>query len=162
MPTSDTTRSAFSMKRYMDNRTEVSLHMSYFFVGYLKEIHAAFEGDLALVIVLGEIAHHTVSPHFSPHAVDRKAMAALQKGKAETNRLPSCSAYSLASATGLPRETVRRKIKRLIELGWVARVHRAEVRLTPVVAETFVGDFNVRTLTGMMRTVDRIRRILKD
>ncbi len=47
--------------------------------------------------------------------------------------MPSCSAISLAAATGLPRETIRRKVARLIELGWLEKTGRADVRITPKV-----------------------------
>jgi hypothetical protein len=147
----------FPLERYLEHRAEISLHMSHFLLGYLKELHQAFNGDLALVIVLGEIAHHTLSPHFSAHGVDRDSIQSAQNASAGMRRLPSCSAYSLAAATGLPRETVRRKIARLIELGWAEKVARAEVRITGKVADHFVEDFNVKLLTGLLDTADRIR-----
>ena len=150
----------FPLERYVEHRAEISLHMSHFLLGYLKELHHAFEGDLALVIVLAEIAHHTVSPHFSASLVDRDSIKSAQNESAGMKHLPSCSAYSLAAATGLPRETVRRKIARLIELGWVEKVARAEVRITSKVADHFAQDFNVKLLTGLLHTADRIRGVM--
>lgn len=150
------------MERYDAHRAEISLHMSHFLLGYLKNLHAMFDGDLALVIVLGEIAHHTISPHFSGHAVDGETIETLRKKQDGMVKLPSCSAYSLAAATGLPRETVRRKIARLIELGWVEKVARAEVRITSKVGDHFVQDFNVQLLTGLLQTADRIRGVMAE
>lgn len=72
----------------------------------------------------------------------------------------SCSAFSLAAATGLPRETIRRKITRLIELGWVEKTGRADVRITPKVSEHFTPDFNMRLLDKFLQTADRIRGVL--
>lgn len=132
--------------------------MSHFFLGYLKDLHRHFEGDLSLVIVLAEIAHHSSEPHF-PRA---SAGGATFPSAEETGALPSCSAYSLAAATGLPRETIRRKIARLVDLGWVEKAGRAEVRLTPKVAEHFTPDFNVRLLDQLLQTADRIRGILSN
>ncbi len=74
--------------------------------------------------------------------------------------MPSCSAFSLAAATGLPRETIRRKIARLLELGWVEKTGRADVRITPKVAEHFTPDFNIRILDQLLQTADRIRGVL--
>jgi CRP-like cAMP-binding protein len=129
--------------------------MSHFFLDYLKELHREFDGDLALVIVLAEIAHHSSSGVFQP---GKGKGSAFQPNDAEP--LPSCSAYSLASATGLPRETVRRKIARLVALGWVEKTGRAEVCLTAKVAEHFTPDFNVRLLDRFFETSDRIRGVL--
>lgn len=132
--------------------------MSHFFVGYLKDLHRAFDGDLTLVIVLAEIAHHSSDPHFPRGSGSGVTLPADD----EIGALPSCSAYSLAAATGLPRETVRRKIARLVDLGWVEKTGRAEIRLTPKVAEHFTPDFNVRLLDQLLQTADRIRGVLSN
>lgn len=146
---------SFSLRRYKTHEEEVALHMSHFFLDYLKDLHHVFDGDLALVIVLAEIAHHTSSGVFKPGEGSGPAFQ-----PPTTDALLSCSAYSLAAATGLPREMVRRKIVRLTELGWVEKAGRAEVRLTPKVAEHFTPDFNVRLLDRLLKTSDRIRGLL--
>lgn len=152
---------SFSQERYHECEGEISLRMSHFFLGYIKELHRHFEGDLTLVIVLAEIAHHSSHPHFPPSSDGDKSDGELWDG-AGFARLPSCSAYSLATATGLPRETVRRKIARLIELGWIEKTGRAEVRITPKVAEHFTPEFNIRLLDQFLQTADRIRGVLSN
>jgi hypothetical protein len=152
---------SFSQERYDECGGEISLRMSHFFLGYLKELHRHFEGDLTLVIVLAEIAHHSSHPHFPPSS-DGDQSAGELWDEAGFGRLPSCSAYSLATATGLPRETVRRKIARLTELGWIEKTGRAEVRITPKVAEHFTPEFNIRLLDQLLRTADGIRGVLSD
>lgn len=130
--------------------------MSHFFVGYLKDLYRLFEGDLALVIVLAEIAHHSSGPQLDA----RKPGEAMTTDDASFSRMPSCSAYSLAAATGLPRETIRRKIARLTELGWIEKTDRAEVRITNKVGEHFFPDFNVKLLDQLLQTADRIRSLM--
>lgn len=132
--------------------------MSHFFLGYLKELHREFEGDLTLVIVLTEIAHHSSDPHFPRGSGSGVTLPPDDAA----GTLPSCSAYSLAAATGLPRESVRRKIARLVDLGWVEKTGRAEFRLTPKVAEHFTPDFNIRLLDQLLQTADRIRGALSN
>ena len=132
--------------------------MSHFFLGYLKDVHRHFEGNLTLVIVLAEIAHHSSDPQFPRGSGSGVTLPSDD----EVGALPSCSAYSLAAATGLPRETVRRKIARLAELGWVEKTGRAEFRITPKVAEHFTPDFNVRLLDQLLQTADRIRGVLSN
>lgn len=74
--------------------------------------------------------------------------------------LPWCSVYSPSAAVGLPRDSVRCKIPRLIEPGRVEKTGRDEVRLTPKVAEHFTPDFNVRPLERLLQTADDIRSVL--
>jgi hypothetical protein len=150
-----------SDEAYARHQTEIALLMSHFFVGYLRDIYAHFEGDLALVIVLAEIAHHNVAGHFHTHGPsDRAAIHQLDQDEGLRGRLPSCNAYSLAASTGLPRETIRRKIARLEKLGWVERGERREVRITPAVGRHFQPDFNLNLLRNLLLTADRIRAAL--
>lgn len=130
--------------------------MSHFFLGYIKDLHRHFEGDLALAIVLAEIAHHSSGPLLAA----KKTGEAISADDASFSRMPSCSAYSLAAATGLPRETIRRKIARLTELGWIEKFERAEVRITRKVGEHFTPDFNVNLLDQLLQTTDRIRDLM--
>ena len=135
--------------------------MSHFFVGYLRDLYRHFEGDLALVIVLGEIAHHNLATHFPTQAAgDREMLKRIADEDGLLRRMPACNAYSLAAATGMPRETIRRKIARLEAQGWVERAERREVRITPKVAEHFQPDFNINLLAGLLKTADRIRGLL--
>lgn len=147
---------SFSLERYAQRRGEIALNMSHFFLGYLKDLHRQFDGDLTLVIVLAEIAHHSIDPQFPRSS----GSGATLPPSDEAAAMPSCSAYSLAAATGLPRETVRRKIARLVDLGWVEKTGRAEFRITPKVAEHFTPDFNIRLLDQLLQTADRIRGAL--
>lgn len=155
VPSATPSPAAFSLRRYQAHEHEIALHMSHFFLDYLKNLYREFEGDLAMVIVLAEIAHHSTSGCFTPGPGSGSAMRL-----PTANDLPSCSAYSLAAATGLPRETVRRKIARLSDRGWVEKAGRAEVRLTAKVAEYFTPDFNIRLLDSLLETSDRIRGVL--
>jgi DNA-binding IclR family transcriptional regulator len=48
-----------------------------------------------------------------------------------------CNALSISEATGIPRETVRRKIDMLINKGWVYKNEKGHIYLTPEVAKHF-------------------------
>jgi hypothetical protein len=92
----------------------------------------AFERDSVLPILLGEIALHNIG--------------ARQNGTADLSCVPDdgtlvlrpCNAYSIASGTNLPRETVRRKIARLIELGWVRKSRHGHLYITTAAHQHFV------------------------
>ncbi len=145
---------------YHQHRSHISLVMSHFFLGYLHDIHKAFEGDLAMVIVVGEIAHHNFTRHFGPSGLSKTA-SVLQTDPTRWAALPGCNAFSLANATGLPRETVRRKIKRLVELGWLARDTQGCLRITPALANHFQPRWNYDLMEALLATADRIREVAK-
>lgn len=148
-------------ERYADCQTEISLLMSHFFAGYLREIYRAFEGDLALVIVLAEIAHHNTGEHFTTEKGLNEELGGVFDEKVADSGLPACNAFSLAQSTGLPRETVRRKIARLEALGWVERKSRREVQITPKVAEIFFPDFNFNLMLQLLDTAQKVSGVLR-
>lgn len=144
---------------YEVHQGEISLRMSHFLMRYLNVIYQAFDGDLALVIVLGEIAHHNVSrlyssqgplpPFGKTHYDDPELFAHLEP----------CNAFSLAAATGIPRETVRRKIDQLVKRGWLDC--RADgVRIRREVSRHFRPDFNVRLLQELLEVADELKKVL--
>lgn len=145
---------------YERHQGEISLRMSHFFIRYLNTIYREFDGDLALVIVLGEVAHHNVShlfssegplPPFGKTSYDDPGLYA---------DLVPCNAFSLASATGIPRETVRRKINQLVKRGWLKRDADGAVRMQPAVGEHFRPDFNLRLLQELLEVSEQLRGIL--
>jgi hypothetical protein len=96
--------------------------------GYLLEPLASFltigrriAGDDAdkVLIMLVITLRATRSPEFQ--ALDRE-----QIESGEVPVLPSLGVNisSLAASTGIPKETVRRKVRQLIEAGWIAREGR--------------------------------------
>lgn len=125
-----------------------------------------FDRDILLPILLGEIALHNVgalqngvarrsgSRTSEPPAVTAEASVAM------TNHLKPCNAYSIAAATGLPRETVRRKIVRLIELGWIHRQDNGHLFITDVALEQFGTMLSSRALAELLETADHARRLL--
>ncbi len=90
---------------------------------------ALFERDVDLMIITGAIGlagieHKIRDPDFRSRFASIDAVLGLD-GQRGTN------AMSIADTTGLPRETVRRKIKRLIEMGIVARRESGDYVLQP-------------------------------
>lgn len=147
-------------EQYEANRGHVSLVMSHFLLPYLLRIHQEFDGDLTMVIILGEIAHHNVSGHFGPRGMCRKITDDFESKPSFRQELPACNAFSLAAATGLPRETVRRKIVELEKKGWIERSKDRSVRITPMVTGHFQSDFNFKMMIQLLATADRIRQVL--
>ena len=114
-----------------------------FILSHLCRAHAQFNGDLELALILGEIGHFNVR-----HVLDEGAK---HKPPNEVIGQPhllgsahGCNALSISAATGIARETVRRKIKILEERGWVCRDAAGGLLVTDATARDF-ADFNKKT-----------------
>lgn len=134
--------------------------MSHFFLDYLNDIYRAFEGDLAMTIVLGEISHHNTARFFSPEQAANLSMQQLQNDPAKWSAMDGCNAYSISCATGIPRETVRRKVTALKKRGWIEDEPEQGLRITQACADHFGADFSLRILNGMMRAARNIEALL--
>jgi hypothetical protein len=149
-------------QRYENRRGEVQLHMSHFFVRYLNDIYKTFDGDLAMAIVLGEISHHNTAPFFSPGRPNNEPVRAFQEDPRTWVAMAGCNAYSISCSTGIPRETVRRKISTMLKRGWLQDVPNQGLRITEVCANHFGPDFSMRILSAMLQTSRTIEALLAD
>ncbi|WP_211167139.1 hypothetical protein [Aromatoleum evansii] len=123
----------------------------------LRRLFEEFERDILLPLLLGEIALHNIGALENSGeanvSIDGDRFAAVMR---------PCNAYSIAAATGLPRETVRRKIVRLVELGWITRRGNGHLFLTPRAIEHFGALLGSRDLPELLDTADRIRKRMQD
>lgn len=135
---------------------EVALLLAKHEIRHLRRWFEEFDRDILLPILLGEIALHNIGA-----LVERPEGEG--EGEDETGKcaLKPCNAYSIAAATGLPRETVRRKIVRLVELGWVSRRRNGHLYVSSDALKHFGGLLSSRELTDLIETADRARRLLK-
>ena len=117
--------------------------VSLFVHRHLRAIYGSLNLDLVSLLLLDEIARHNLQPFAA------EGRPALPRDAAQRKQMRGCNAFSLSQATGIPRETVRRKIKQLEELGWIEKVNRKGYfvtlrsmdRLSPEETETVLGDF---------------------
>ncbi len=145
---------------YEEHQGEIALRMSHFLLRYLNRLYREFDGDLALVIVLGEVAHHNVCRMFSGEGPLTPLEETNYDDPALYAKLEPCNAFSLAAATGIPRETARRKVGQLVKRGWLQRDPDGSVRIRPAVGQHFRPDFNVHLLTDLLEVSDELRRVL--
>jgi hypothetical protein len=106
------------------------------FVRHLKSVYRAFDGELLEAIVLGEVGHHNLSAYFADAKKARRSGQVPPPMPKEYDYLPT-NTHSIAQATGIPRETVRRKVKALVSRGWLQRRRDRSLILTPVPFEHF-------------------------
>ena len=120
----------------------------------LRRWYEEFDRDILLPILLGEVALHNIGP--------RKEEEFLRgAGRGWRCELRPCNAYSIASAADLPRETVRRKISRLVELGWIDRHDNGHLFVTPAALAHFGALLGSRSLDELLVTADHARNLLE-
>jgi hypothetical protein len=141
---------------YDANRARISLALSEFTVPLLARIYRAFDGDMVAALVLGEIAHRNVETWLAEH---RNPEQALHDPLVRTRIMRPCNALSIAEATGLPRETVRRKVVLLAERGYVYRSEEGYLYLTTTVGDDF-EDMNAALIENLLATARRLESLL--
>lgn len=129
-----------------------------------------FDRDILLPILLGEIALHNIGALETggergngSHGAEAAGAAVIEFSSDVDDaycELKPCNAYSIAAATGLPRETVRRKIVRLIELGWIVRRGNGHLFITRAAVDHFGALLSSRQLGELLETAERVRALL--
>lgn len=97
------------------------------FAQFLIDCRRHFGGDLDLFLVLCVIGDRTFSARHAPANLSYEAWTA-----SSASAIPALAinVQSLAEYTGIPRETVRRKLAQLVSKGWVVRDGRGYVTAT--------------------------------
>lgn len=90
-------------------------------IRYMVECRRESGGDLDLFLVMATIGERTFNERHAPDEMSLEAFVGGTVGKAET--LP-INVQSISDFTGIPRETVRRKIDILQNRGWIERDYR--------------------------------------
>jgi predicted transcriptional regulator len=150
----------FDPSRYEDHKSAVAIIMGHFFLRYLNLLYREFEGDLVLPMVLGEIAHHNIFRFYSRKGDSVEVHEHLITHPEWKRDLEPTNAFSISNATGIPRETVRRKIEKLEKQGWIVKNDRGEVFISETVGEHFMKDFNKKLLSELLETSECIRELL--
>jgi len=115
---------------------QVSHLIACFTVPMMRTLYHQFGGDMVQIIVLGEISMRNVSQFFrkgGANAPEKLLDDAQHRGKV----LQPCNVLSISEATGIPRETVRRKVEQLIDSGWLSRDERKRLVVRPGVSPGF-------------------------
>jgi hypothetical protein len=157
----DVSLSIEDLESYDQHKNLIAVIMARFFLRYLNLLYRQFEGDLVLPMVLGEIAHHNIIRLYTlkDGCMEINPKAADYPGRMK--HLEPTNAYSISQATSIPRETVRRKIDKLQQKGWVVKNDQGEVTLSETVSDHFTKDLNKKILAELLKTSESIRNLLK-
>lgn len=146
--------------RYDARDRAVTILMTDFFMDYLRALYSAFDGDVTAALVLGEIGQANVRRFVNQHERDALPLDTVDDDAALASNMRSVNAFSAALASGVPRETTRRKINALVEKGWLERDAEGGYVATAAVREHFVPDFNRELCRRLLATADRLRTIM--
>lgn len=94
---------------------------------FLIESRKTFDGDIDLFLVLCIIGDRTFAERHVPEGMDFEAWNAT---RTEDVRSEEINIQSIADFSGIPRETVRRKLAVLLEKQWVMRDERGSITAT--------------------------------
>ncbi len=93
-----------------------------FLTEHLVDLSRSFKGDLSEMLVLALIGQMTLG----------RSIADSKERPAVNNRPPLITASRLADVSGIPRQTVRRKLKSLETRGWIERSSGSSWMLTVI------------------------------
>ena len=85
---------------------------------FLTACRQSFDGDIDLFLVLCIIGDRTFSQRHAPAGLSYDAWNSLKVGEVKSEDI---NIQSIAESSGIPRETVRRKVNALLEKGWITR-----------------------------------------
>jgi|ERR1700761_1430542 hypothetical protein len=113
------------------NARLIAYHVSEFILRSAETISQAFEHDYETAILFMAISNRNAQ--FAMEDPELRARYASYADAIPTDIATPISRMALARSTGLPRETVRRKVAKLIQKGWVVETKdglRADYDLT--------------------------------
>lgn len=142
--------------KLLTDHARISVTLSRFTLPLLARIYRAFDGDMVLAMVLGELAHRNVLDCLAKEA---KPEAQLRGKARHKPAMRPCSSLSIADACDLPRETVRRKVVALIERGYVYRGDEGYLHLTSGAGRDF-EDMTGEIIEGLLATAWQLEALI--
>lgn len=136
-----------------------ALHLARYNLRYLVRLYGAFDGDLLLPIVLGEVGLYNMG---SLAFGDGANIPCGCPDEETFSRLPlrPCNAFSISSSTGIPRETVRRKVSYLIQNGYIDRDPKGGLTITAKAVALCLKPFDEENQADFLSTADRVQSLL--
>lgn len=149
-------------RAYRDHQIAVTIVLTEFFMDYLRSLYRAFDGDVTAALVLGEVGQANVRRFVNAHHWDAVPTHHIDMPGAMHGNLRGCNALSAALASGVPRETARRKLKELEAKGWIERGDDGEYMATQAARDHFTPDFNRELCLRLMQTAQRLRDVMAE
>lgn len=123
----------------------------------LREFHIV-HGDPLIAMVASEIWLYNITRTLlRDGGIDTED---LEHDSVRQVRFARCNAYSISQFLGVPAETVRRKVKALIEMGWVDKSENGQLAVTRACEDAFNPGSNLETMHDFIATARTLFRTM--
>lgn len=144
----------------VDRHREITYLTGRFLGEHITRVYHLFDGDLIAAIVLATVAQHNLQRFYDDvaHRADETFDELLDRER-HVEHMRYCNALSVSAATGVPRETVRRKVRMLEEKGWLKVGERGELLVAPRIGKRFEA-FDQKTNVEFERYARAVLKII--
>ena len=115
----------------------------------------AFDGDLDMFLVMAVIGERTLSERNADPTMDYDGF---RSGRGALSRPLEINLRSIAEFSGIPRETVRRKLVALEKKGWISRSEDGTLHATRQAARDLepLTEAGIQYVAAMMRLIGEV------
>ena len=149
-------------KKMREHPSAVIFVLGRFMTEHLVRLYQGFDKDITAAIVLDTISQHNLQRYYAE--IGEKSAAGFHQLAAQAEHLAhgrACTAMSISRSTGIPRETVRRKIRALIKRGWLKQTGPDKFVVTELPRKHFT-EFDLDTLERFHTTAEEILELVKN
>lgn len=139
----------------------VAFTMNRFIIDQVLRASRLFDNDIEAMVIFGALAHLNVAHLLTPGVLPSDKLGADGRVPDLQPKLRAVRLRDLVQVTGRPRETVRRKLERLLAAGRVRRVADGWVYSTDTVDAEMRAQ-GMAAAHRMLQTADVIRAALQD
>jgi hypothetical protein len=138
---------------FFKNYVVMQYHFMQMFTEHLSDLSRVFESDLQSALILAIVGQRSLDAHIRANF--------LTEAKAPPEIVPpqvlGMNSSSIAEISGIPRETVRRKLRALIARGWIERDERG---CYSIVFESEQAQARLDLAALERRNIERVSRFL--
>ena len=150
----------FDERAFLENRYQALFVFQSVLGNYVKMLYKAFDRDLIMALVMCEIWQYNFGRYFVRHGQEN-ATEILDDPVKRDQLLPPCNTYSISQVLGVPNETVRRKVKKLVARGWVNNGN-GQLVASKAIEEFFAPSLSLEAMRDFVSAARHILAILED
>lgn len=126
---------------------------------HMRRITVELHLDLETAFIWGTLCNLNVAAQLPPGVNPNKALT--ETGRIPEGTLRPVRLVDLSQITGLPRETVRRKLERLLEAGKVMRDDNGGWTIDPASVDLSLRDFTKESAVRLLSAATEILNVLE-
>ncbi len=136
----------------------IAYGLSRFLVRHMRRVLVELQMDLESAFLLGTLAQLNVAARLAPGQPLEKILD--EAGMIYDDELTPARLADLSQVTGLPRETVRRKLKKLRETGKVVRAEDGGWKVRDAYVDEETRSFTQESVKMLLATAIEIQALL--